>query len=100
MWMRSLLSVSTIGYTRTDEKDELDNPENEKEDNEVITIDDLATEANGEISKEHREKESNGEEIMVIEETKEPADVNDPWETSTKVQLRNQMRRGHKPVHL
>ena len=33
-------SVSTIGYTRTDEKDRFDNLENEKENEEVITIDD------------------------------------------------------------
>ena len=51
-------SVSTIGYTRTEERDELDNPENpenENENNEVITSDAEATEVNREILNEHRE---------------------------------------------
>ena len=71
------------------QKDELDNPENEEEDNEVITIDEEETEVNEEISKEQREKEPNREEIMVINETKETTKVNNPRETSKSMVNQN-----------
>ena len=67
----------------------MDNPENEKDNNEVITIDDEASAVNGDISKEHREKESNREEIMVIDETKETTKANNPRETSKSMVNQN-----------
>ena len=77
-------SVSTIGYTRIEEKDRFDNLENEKKNEEVITIVDEPIEDNMENSNEDTEKEANGEEIMVIEDTEEANEIYDPREVSKR----------------
>ena len=97
-------SVSTIGYTRTEQNERLRDLEQEKEAEdamEVITIGDEPDENKTENPERDTENETNEEVVTVNDNTKEVPETNDPKEVinrEDKLEMNNKIQGGRTPT--